>query len=76
MALAHLYLFFCLCRLTVLPGGTLRIMDVAQRHEGKYVCTSVNSLSSDSIEYNLHVLGKFETFILILFLFMTVKILL
>ena len=33
-------------------------MDVGQQHSGKYTCESSNAIATDSVNYELQVLGK------------------
>ena len=52
------YEYIFISRMTVLPDGTLRIMDVQKNNSGEYTCQASNIHSSDTVIYNLKVLGK------------------
>ena len=45
-------------RLTVLPDGTLRIMDVQKSNAGLYTCEAKNKHATDTVSYFLRVLGN------------------
>lgn len=50
--------FFIIFRITVLPDGSLRILNASKADEGRYVCQGENVFGSAEITASVFVKGK------------------
>ena len=55
--------------MSILPDGTLRIIDTQRDDSGKYTCIASNTHGSDQVDYSLKILGKTQFIIELLDIF-------
>ena len=50
--------FSLVIRISILPDGSLRIVNTQRTDSGLYMCRASNIHGNDQVEYNLRILGR------------------